>query len=643
MDGKGNGASVAVVELECRVLGPLEVVRDGSPVRLPPRQRALLALLALRAGESLSCDELLVELWGEEAPARAKASLHNAVSGLRKVLGARVVQTHTAGYRLDAAAIDIDAVRFSSLVAAAESTDEPGERAGLLRDALSCWRGSPLSELGVAWPEVARLEELRLIALEDRIEAELELGAAEELVPELEALVRRRSLRERLWAQLMRALYLAGRQAEALATYRRAHVAFVEKLGIEPGPALKELQVAVLLQDSGLEDREHTPADLLGRAAPLLPVRSSAERAQALLDYGLALGRLGERSHARAVIERAEAEAEQAGNLALSTEARTRLAAHAWLRGELPLSGYVQQTEEAVAAVAPTGNERVLAKLVALHGGALRESGNAADGAAELERAVELSRAAGDAWHEGLCRNHLGLSWVLSPMHAGEALRRCEEQLEALEWGPPGPLGLWAAIGLLHSYLGAESEAESFGTRAVESAREAGLRFELAWALSWLASALEPFDADAAEMQLLRAHDLLAVYSEHEVDLAAIRAELARHAMRRNALEDAESLLQRARERLRADGLHEQVVFHHAAGLLEERKGDVRRAAELIRHAVALARTADDIRRLAGVLETLGRLDPGSNATEEAERLYELKGDVVALRRLRRGDGLDES
>jgi DNA-binding SARP family transcriptional activator len=175
-------ASNPVEEVECKVLGPLEIRRGGRLVPIPPRQRALLALLALRVGVVVPVDELLNELWGDEAPRTAKASLQNAVSRLRKALGANAIETSQSGYRLNPQAVAVDAMRFEWLVAAARSA-EPAERAGLLRDALGCWRGAPLSELGVGWAEIARLEELHLTALEDRIETDLALGLAEELVP----------------------------------------------------------------------------------------------------------------------------------------------------------------------------------------------------------------------------------------------------------------------------------------------------------------------------------------------------------------------------------------------------------------------------------------------------------------------------
>jgi DNA-binding SARP family transcriptional activator len=627
-------ASNPVEEVECKVLGPLEIRRGGRLVPIPPRQRALLALLALRVGVVVPVDELLNELWGDEAPRTAKASLQNAVSRLRKALGANAIETSQSGYRLNPQAVAVDAMRFEWLVAAARSA-EPAERAGLLRDALGCWRGAPLSELGVGWAEIARLEELHLTALEDRIETDLALGLAEELVPELEALLLRHFSRERLWAQLMRALYFVGRQAEALATYRRAHEAFVEELGVEPGSALKELQLAMLLQDHALEPGSHDSVELLARAAPLLPNRTYADRARTLFDHAEALWRLGERSQAKAVLERAEVEAGRAGDAALTELIRTTLAGHAWVGGGLRLSAYLRRIEEAVLFAEATGDKDVLAKLLVLQGSAQCLAGRAADGAVAFERAVEKSRATGDLWQEGWARNHLGLAWALGPMPVADALHRCEEQLVALEWGPPGPLGLWGALARLHSQLGAAEKAREFGYLAVDGARKAGLRFELVAALDWLASALEPFDQDEAEKQLRRARDLVLAAEEHPLGHVVIWAELARHAVRRNAIEGADALLAEARQRLRGDIVREHVTFHRAAGLVEVRKGNRPGGAELARRAVAFARKADNLHQLAGALQTLAELDPSAGALDEAEKVYEQRGESLSLARVR--------
>ena len=337
------------------------------------------------------------------------------------------------------------------------------------------------------------------------------------------------------------------------------------------------------------------------------------------------------------MLEHAEVEADRAGDVALTELIRVTLAAHAWTSGELRISNYLRRTEDALVVVESSGNDQVLARVLKLHGGALRQAGSAAEGAVALERAVQLSRAAGDLWNEGWCRNHVAFTWALGPMPAADALQRCEKQLAALEWGPPGPLGVWAAMSLLHSQLMDADEAREFGILAVDGARGMGLRLELAWVRYWFASALESFDPDEAETQLRWADDLFSAGEEDGLSLSSVRAERARYAVRRNALDEADALLAGALQRLRGDIIEEQVLFHHAAALLEDRRSNRHRAAELIRRAVAFARTADNIDRLARVLETLARLDPSSRALEEAETLYEQKGNLAALARLRNG------
>ena len=245
--------------LEFRILGPLEVVANGAGV-VPiaaQKQRALLALLLLNANEVVSTDRLVDGLWGASPPKTAVTSLQNSVSQLRKLLGPGVLETKTPGYvlRVDDDAVDLS--RFERLVAAARGADA-GRRAALLREALDLWRGEPLAELAFepfADMEIRRLGELRLIVLEQRIEAELDLGHHAELVPELEVLVQRHPLRERLRAQLMLALYRAGRQADALQAYADARRALVDELGIEPSPALQQLHAAILRQEARLDGR----------------------------------------------------------------------------------------------------------------------------------------------------------------------------------------------------------------------------------------------------------------------------------------------------------------------------------------------------------------------------------------------------
>jgi DNA-binding SARP family transcriptional activator len=242
--------------VEVRVLGPLEAVVDGVPVSLgPPQQRALVALLALQANAVVSRDRIVDELWGERPPATVAKLVQGYVSALRKVLAPGVVVTRSPGYllRLGPGALDLE--RFERLAAEGRSALADGraaEAAGRLREALALWRGPALGDLGAvpfAQGEAARLEELRLAALCDRLEADLSLDVA----AELDALVAEHPLHERLRGQHMLALYRAGRQAEALAAYQAARRALVDELGIEPGRELRELQEAILRQDEKLD------------------------------------------------------------------------------------------------------------------------------------------------------------------------------------------------------------------------------------------------------------------------------------------------------------------------------------------------------------------------------------------------------
>ena len=244
------------VSVEFRILGPLEVVRDGQVVKLGGAlQRTLLALLLTSANGVLSVDRLIDALWGERPPREAQNALQYHVSQLRKALGGPdVIETREPGYVVRVSPDELDLLRFEQLVETAEGA--PPERAArLLRDALGLWRGLPLADLkneAFAQSEIRRLEEVRLTALERRVDADLALGRHAALIPELEALVHEHPYREHLRAALMRAFYAAGRQAEALAAYRDARQTLVEELGIEPSPALQELEQAVLRQDPAL-------------------------------------------------------------------------------------------------------------------------------------------------------------------------------------------------------------------------------------------------------------------------------------------------------------------------------------------------------------------------------------------------------
>jgi predicted ATPase/DNA-binding SARP family transcriptional activator len=232
--------------MEFRILGPLEVLSDGRV--LDPgghKPRALLALLLLEANRVVSSDRLIEALWEAEPPETARKALQVYVAHLRKLLGRERLQTRAPGYLLRVEADELDLARFQRL-----------REAGRPKDAISLWRGPPLAEFAYerfARAEISRLEELRVVCLEERIEQDLALGRHTELVGELEALVHEHPLRERLRMQLMLALYRSGRQVEALEAYQLARTALVEELGIEPARLLRELHQAVLNQDPSLD------------------------------------------------------------------------------------------------------------------------------------------------------------------------------------------------------------------------------------------------------------------------------------------------------------------------------------------------------------------------------------------------------
>src|SRR5436309_5789456 len=241
--------------MEFRILGPLQVLDEGREVRLGgAKQRALLALLLLDPNRVVSRDRLIDELWNTDPPDTAATALQVYVSQLRKALGRDLILTQPPGYLVRVSDGELDLDRFEQLVAKARG-EESAEAARLLREALGLWRGAPLAELGdsFARAERARLEDQRLAALEQRIEAELPLGRHAELVPELEGLVREQPLRERLRGQLMLALYRCGRQADALEVYRTGRRLLDEELGLKPDDELQRLERAILNHDPSLE------------------------------------------------------------------------------------------------------------------------------------------------------------------------------------------------------------------------------------------------------------------------------------------------------------------------------------------------------------------------------------------------------
>jgi predicted ATPase/DNA-binding SARP family transcriptional activator len=277
--------------VDFRLLGALEVEsagRDLTPARW--KQKLLLAALVLRANEVVATDELIEILWGSAPPASAPKALHGHVSALRKLLGAKTIVTRRPGYLLSVEAGSVDAERFEVMVDAAREENDPARRRDQLGAALALFRGEPLVDFRYepfAGVEAARLEAVRLNAIEQRIEAELELGGHHEVLAELERLVAEHPHEERLSAALMLALYRAGRQAQALEVFAEGRRRLVDELGLEPGPALLELERQILNHDPALlaapreeaavgRERTNLPpqaTELIGRERDLAELR----------------------------------------------------------------------------------------------------------------------------------------------------------------------------------------------------------------------------------------------------------------------------------------------------------------------------------------------------------------------------------
>src|SRR5581483_3154131 len=274
--------------MDARLLGPLEVSDRQQPVKLTGgKQSALLALLLLNGGRVLSRDRIVDDLWGDDPPESAQKMVQILVSQLRKVLPQRLIETRAPGYLVDLDGHTLDLREFERLHAVgrdAAAGGRPAEAAATLRQALALWRGSPLAEFEepFAQLEQARLEEQQLSCLEDAIDAELALGRHAELVPELDALVRRHPLRERSRGQLMLALYRSGRHAEALEAHASFRRMLDDQLGIDPPPRLKELERLILRQDASLDLEQRGDGRARAEGAPQpspLPARTVVEAA----------------------------------------------------------------------------------------------------------------------------------------------------------------------------------------------------------------------------------------------------------------------------------------------------------------------------------------------------------------------------
>jgi DNA-binding SARP family transcriptional activator len=461
-----------------RLLGPVEALVDGERTKLPGgKPTALLARLLLEPGRVVAVDTLVDDLW-REPPASAHKIVQVYVSQLRKALGADAIETRPPGYLVSAGPEESDLSRFERVAQEARDTREPVRRAQLLRGALALWRGPALAEFRdepFADAAARRLAELRLYALEELIDAELELGEHARLVPELEALVEQEPLRERPRGQLMLALYRSGRQAGALEHYRAGRTLLVEELGIEPGPALQELERAILRQEAALAEPRGRPQKrgsvvcavpgLAGLAAPL----AAEDRELVLVDLvadpselrerAAALGRLAVEHTARTASFVSEAPGSDLARLAAEQDAELLLC------GSLPtaeleklLSGSpcdVVVAERPDLTFEPEG-----AVLVPFGGG--RDEWAALELAAWIARAHGLPlRLLGTEAHEG----RRDASRLLA--NASLALQRFAGTTAEPVLVPPGAAGILAEPG---SLIAASLPVQSLDRTRVELA-----------------------------------------------------------------------------------------------------------------------------------------------------------------------------
>ncbi len=624
------------------VLGPFEVRRDGAPVAITaPKRRALLTLLLLRANEPVPQDQLIEMLWDGDAPRTARASLQNQIHALRKTLGPDVVERQPAGYVLHVEPGRLDLHRFDRLVEEARHC-VPRERASKLREALACWRGPALTELRAsAQGEIARLEEERLTALEDRLDADLDLGRHAALVPELEQLVARRPLRERFWAQLMLALYRGGRQADALAAYRRAHHAFTDELGIEPGVVLRDLQRRILVQDPVLDDPERRLGSMLERAAAILP-RQPRERAESLYEYGSALMRIGERRQAAATLQAAERLAATTGEHGLEQRARMTLSHLSIFTEGRTAAEHLATVEDAARVCERFGDDGCLAQAYWHRAYVLWSSGLVDDAARWAQQGIELAVRGGDEFREAVCRAKLAQCLATGSTPVDRAIAGCEKQLEAACWGTEGPVVILSALAFLYAQAGRLTEARALIERELTSVRQTGAVWNLVRAIFWAGMAERAAgNLEGAAAHLRTAQTMLEAENDRSF-LGDSAGHLACVLALCGEPEEARRLASVARRVAHSDDHAVQTLWRRALALAAAHQGQAEEAMQLSEEALARTRGSEwltfhgeTLEEAATIQELLGDPGGGERALCEALATFERKGNAVGAQRVR--------
>ena len=629
-----------MTRFDFRVLGPLEVWREGELVVIPaPKQRALLGLLLLQANEPVHREELIDQLWGETAPRTARASLQNQIYALRKRLGSERLKRENGGYVLRVEPGELDLERFHRLVADAR-TAGPGEKATKLRAALSLWRGAALVEIPgepFIQHEIGRLEEERLSVLEDRIDVELALGGQTDLIVELESLVERYPLRERMWGQLMLALYREGRQSDALETYGRARRMLVDSSGVEPGEALRELQSAILTQHPALDDPEQRLGWTLERAAAVLPWEPR-DRAESLYEYGLALMRTGEWRRTASTLEAAARTAASADEHAIEQRARLYLSyLSVWADGKSTVE-HIAEAERASQWFEEHHDPKGLLTALRHRYQFLGFAGRADDAAELAGYAVDVAAESGETWFSSACVSERAWLIAIGMKPVDEAIVDSEELL-----GEPGQprLHLLAALILLYAQAGRIDEARALGERAVTEAR-GGLLTLLPVAFGWRSQA-ERIVGNIADA-LVHAGSAYAIAEPENdhVNAPSFAAELACLLALDGDLVRARELALSARASISPEVFETEVNWRRALALVAAKEGRGSDAISLSDEARARASASDMLTFRGQVLEDAGTVHRlagdakgETDAFEEALALYKQKGNVVGAERVR--------
>jgi DNA-binding SARP family transcriptional activator len=514
------------------LLGPLEVRSRRGVVGIGSRlQRALLGALLLQRNNVVSVDELIDALW-EQPPGSAHQSLLNHVRRLRLLLENNVIETIAPGYRVRTRSLDLDLDRYRGLVERGRREEDDLRKAQLLRKADALWRGDVLSDVmlfGSCASAVEALNAERLETLEERVEAELAAGRHLELTAELERLVGRYPLRERLLEQLMLALYRSGRQADALEAYRVARRRLVDEVGLDPGEAVVRLERAILAHDlpfSPRTRRDAAPA-VLAKTIELAP-GTYAEKADYAFRLGTALKLMGEQELATEAFEEASERAELAGAPHLFLRARLELDPERLFRQGATRAEILAVLDDLVGELEKVEDDLGSALALRMRGAVRRDLGRVDEALADFRDAAARSRrAVGRSWPTGLILAHEGEALFLGTTPVLEAIGRCDAILDSIPWGPPGPWGLYCSLGMLHAMRGEFAPARAYVARAAAACEEYGLIARATW-VSLCEASVEMLadELEAAELALRTARSQIRAAPPVEEE----RVVAARHA-----------------------------------------------------------------------------------------------------------------